>query len=89
MVSAEQGVEGGFSSNDKAGTVLSEAVQGANHDPAGTWDPMVDYQMMSRNVKGFMSLFNCDKPVICKVHGFCVAGGTRWTWNVLMLKPTP
>jgi enoyl-CoA hydratase len=23
-----------------------------------------------------MSLFNCGKPVICKVHGFCVAGGT-------------
>ena len=76
VVSAEQGLEGGFSSEDQADTVLSEAVQGANHDPASTWDPMVDYQMMSRNVKGFMSLFNCDKPVICKVHGFCVAGGT-------------
>jgi len=49
---------------------------GANHDPAGTWDPMVDYSMMSRNVRGFMSLFNCSKPVVCKVHGFCVAGGT-------------
>jgi enoyl-CoA hydratase len=32
--------------------------------------------MMSRNVRGFMSLFYSDKPVICKVHGFCVAGGT-------------
>jgi enoyl-CoA hydratase len=32
--------------------------------------------MMSRNVRGFMSLFHSDKPVICKVHGFCVAGGT-------------
>ncbi|MDO9407961.1 crotonase/enoyl-CoA hydratase family protein [Patulibacter sp.] len=49
---------------------------GANHDPAGTWDPMVDYAMMSRNARGFMSLFRADKPVICKVHGFCVAGGT-------------
>src|ERR1700741_3155881 len=37
---------------------------------------MVDYAMMSRNVRGFMSLFYSDKPVICKVHGFCVAGGT-------------
>ena len=37
---------------------------------------MVDYQMMTRNVRGFMSLFHCDKPVVCKVHGFCVAGGT-------------
>jgi enoyl-CoA hydratase len=36
----------------------------------------VDYAMMSRNVRGFMSLFHSDKPVVCKVHGFCVAGGT-------------
>ena len=48
----------------------------ANHDPRGTWDPMVDYAMMSRNVRAFMSLFHCSKPVVCKVHGFCVAGGT-------------
>lgn len=47
-----------------------------NHDPSQTWDPMVDYAMMSRNVRGFMSLFHSDKPVVCKVHGFCVAGGT-------------
>ena len=44
--------------------------------PRGTWDPVVDWQMMSRNLRGFMSLFHADKPVICKVHGFCVAGGT-------------
>jgi enoyl-CoA hydratase len=47
-----------------------------NHDPSVPWDPMVDWQMMSRNVRGFMSLFASDKPVVCKVHGFCVAGGT-------------
>ncbi len=47
-----------------------------NHNPAETWDPMVDYGMMSRNVRAFMSLFHCTKPVVCKVHGFCVAGGT-------------
>ncbi|MGE4424894.1 MAG: crotonase/enoyl-CoA hydratase family protein [Solirubrobacteraceae bacterium] len=47
-----------------------------NHNPSDTWDPMVDYAMMSRNVRGFMSLFHANKPVVCKVHGFCVAGGT-------------
>jgi enoyl-CoA hydratase len=47
-----------------------------NHIPGRTWDPTVDYAMMSRNVRGFMSLFHSDKPVVCKVHGFCVAGGT-------------
>ncbi len=48
----------------------------ANHVPDSAWDPMVDYAMMGRNVRGFMSLFHANKPVICKVHGFCVAGGT-------------
>jgi enoyl-CoA hydratase len=47
-----------------------------NHDPAEPWDPMLDYSMMSRNVRTFMTLFHCTKPVVCKVHGFCVAGGT-------------
>ena len=59
-----------------AGSPLDAVVQAKNHDPSGTWDPMIDYQMMSRNVRGFMSLFHSDKPVVCKVHGFCVAGGT-------------
>jgi enoyl-CoA hydratase len=59
-----------------SGSPLDPAVITANHDPGGTWDPMVDYAMMSRNVQGFMSLFHCGKPVVCRVHGFCVAGGT-------------
>jgi enoyl-CoA hydratase len=59
-----------------AGSPLDAAVQAKNHDPSQTWDPVIDYQMMSRNVRGFMSLFHSDKPVVCKVHGFCVAGGT-------------
>jgi enoyl-CoA hydratase len=59
-----------------AESVLDPRVQAANHDPAGTWDPMLDYAMMSRNVRAFMTLFHCAKPVVCKVHGFCVAGGT-------------
>jgi enoyl-CoA hydratase len=50
--------------------------QAPNHDPSAPWDPVVDWQMMSRNLRGFMSLFHSDKPVVCKVHGFCVAGGT-------------
>ena len=58
------------------GSALDPAVQAANHDPDRVWDPVVDFQMMSRNVRGFMSLFHSEKPVLCKVHGFCVAGGT-------------
>jgi enoyl-CoA hydratase len=58
------------------GSPLDPAVMAANHDPGAVWDPMVDQAMMSRNVRAFMSLFHCGKPVVCKVHGFCVAGGT-------------
>ncbi len=59
-----------------SGSPVDPAVIAANHDPRNTWDPMVDYAMMSRNVNAFMSLFRCSKPVVCMVHGFCVAGGT-------------
>jgi enoyl-CoA hydratase len=75
--SAEHIVEQeGFGDRAMVGTPLDPAVVARNHDPRETWDPVVDYQLMMRNVKGFMSLFHADKPVVCKVHGFCVAGGT-------------
>jgi enoyl-CoA hydratase len=75
VASAERLGEGGLGSGPD-GSPLDPLVQAKNHDPSGTWDPVVDYQMMSRNVRGFMSLFHSDKPVLCKVHGYCVAGGT-------------
>ena len=40
------------------------------------WDPMQDFQFMWRNTQAFMSLFRAMRPVICKVHGFAVAGGS-------------
>lgn len=42
----------------------------------GAWDPVRDHQMMSRNVRRFMRLWECPKPVIAQVHGWCVGGGT-------------
>jgi enoyl-CoA hydratase/carnithine racemase len=77
LVESAEGQGGDATDRDAPpGSPLDPAVIVANHDPARTWDPMVDYAMMSRNVRGFMSLFHCGKPVVCKVHGFCVAGGT-------------
>ena len=40
------------------------------------WDPIVDYQTMSRYVDSYMRLWRSPKPVIAQVHGFCVGGGT-------------
>jgi enoyl-CoA hydratase len=66
----------GEGSAPPSGSPLDPAVIGANHAPNTNWDPVTDYQFMSRNVRGFMSLFHSEKPVLCKVHGYCVAGGT-------------
>ena len=40
------------------------------------WDPVKDYSFMWANTQHFMSLWRAMKPVICKVHGFAVAGGS-------------
>ncbi len=77
VASAERMGEGAVAEAEvPEGSPLDPLTIARNHDPDGTWDPVTDYQMMSRNVRGFMSLFHSEKPVLCKVHGFCVAGGT-------------
>jgi enoyl-CoA hydratase/carnithine racemase len=76
VASAEGRMEGVSDSGAPEGSPIDPAVQARNHDPEATWDPVTDYQMMSRNLRGFMSLFRADKPTVCKVHGYCVAGGT-------------
>lgn len=40
------------------------------------WDPMKDYAFMWANTQHFMSLWRAMKPVVCKIHGFAVAGGS-------------
>jgi enoyl-CoA hydratase len=76
VASAEGNMEGVADSSAPEGSPTDPMVQARNHDPDGTWDPVTDYQMMSRNLRGFMSLFHSEKPTVCKVHGYCVAGGT-------------
>lgn len=40
------------------------------------WDPLVDYQWMRHSTDCFMSLWRSLKPVVTKVRGFAVAGGS-------------
>ena len=56
--------------------MLDGKTQAINHFANQPWDPMIDYQMMSRFVRGFSSLMHADKPTVVKIHGYCVAGGT-------------
>jgi enoyl-CoA hydratase/carnithine racemase len=76
LVQSAEGERDASSAGAAGGSPLDPAVMAANHDPDSVWDPMIDYSMMSRNVRAFMTLLHCSKPVVCKVHGFCVAGGT-------------
>ncbi|MCU1641162.1 MAG: Enoyl-CoA hydratase [Nocardia sp.] len=73
---AENGFEPPEGAQPTEGTVLDPVVQARNHNPWGTWDPMVDYAMMSRFNRGFASLLYANKPTVAKVHGFAIAGGT-------------
>jgi enoyl-CoA hydratase len=76
VASAEGEMEGLAEQDVPEGSPIDPAVMGRNHVPNTNWDPVTDFQMMWRNVRGFMSLFHSEKPVLCKVHGYCVAGGT-------------
>lgn len=40
------------------------------------WDPTLDYRAMWGFTQNFMSLWRCNKPVIAKIHGPAVAGGS-------------
>jgi enoyl-CoA hydratase len=40
------------------------------------WDPLVDYQWMRHSTDCFMSLWRSLKPVVAKVRGYAVAGGS-------------
>jgi enoyl-CoA hydratase/carnithine racemase len=76
VASAEGDMSGLEGAEAPPGSPVDPAVIGANHAPESNWDPVTDFQFMWRNVRGFMSLFHSEKPVVCKVHGYCVAGGT-------------
>lgn len=62
-----------------AGYDLTAYAQAAGPNPGVQempWDPMKDFAFMMRNTEAFMSLFRSHRPVICKVHGAAVAGGS-------------
>jgi enoyl-CoA hydratase len=40
------------------------------------WDPLVDYQWMRHSTDCFFSLWRSLKPVVAKIHGYAVAGGS-------------
>ena len=42
----------------------------------GAWDPVRDYQFMGNNVRRFMKIWECPKPVLGEVKGWAIGGAT-------------
>jgi enoyl-CoA hydratase len=57
-------------------TYYAQAAGANNVTQDMPWDPMKDFVFMARNTELFMSLWRSHRPVICKVHGYAVAGGS-------------
>src|SRR5881398_3157914 len=78
VASAERRMEGVSDTGAPKGSPLDPLVQLRNHDPAGTWDPTIDYAMMSQNVRGFMSLFHANKPVVWRSTASAWRAAPTW-----------
>jgi enoyl-CoA hydratase len=42
----------------------------------GAWDPVRDLQFMGNNVRRFMSIWRCPKPVLGEIKGWAIGGAT-------------
>ncbi len=69
LTGAGHGFCGGYDLN-----IFAEGESAAIQDMP--WDAMVDYQFMRRCTDSFMTLWRSPKPVIAKVNGDAVAGGS-------------
>jgi enoyl-CoA hydratase len=53
---------------------------GADLTPEGAYqapDVLQDRFLIESSVRTWLSLFDCPKPIIAQVHGYCIAGGTQ------------
>ncbi len=42
----------------------------------GAWDPVRDWQFMGNNVRRFMKIWECPKPVLGEIRGWAIGGAT-------------
>ena len=42
----------------------------------GAWDPVRDWQFMGHNVRRFMKIWECPKPVLGQIEGWAIGGAT-------------
>ena len=65
----------GTSGSDEPGWSTLYGARGPE-SRAGAWDPVRDYQFMGNNVRRFMKVWECPKPVIGEIRGWAVGGAT-------------
>lgn len=53
---------------------------GADLTPEGKYhspDVLADRAAIETGVRTWLTLFDCPKPIIAQIHGYCIAGGTQ------------
>ena len=72
---AGRALTGGYDLNPGSGDDM-ERGWGSPYDAPGpkpregAWDPVRDLQFMGNNVKRFMKIWECPKPVLGQIHGW-------------------
>lgn len=69
------GSEAGSGGGAPAGWSTPYGARGPEPRP-GAWDPVRDYQFMHHNVRRFMKIWDCPKPVLGEIKGWAVGGAT-------------
>ncbi|MED6303664.1 MAG: crotonase/enoyl-CoA hydratase family protein [Actinomycetota bacterium] len=59
-----------------AGYDLQEFLENSVLPEGEIWDPVADYQAMAANVRQFMTVWECPKPVLAEISGWAVGGAT-------------
>ena len=78
---AGRALTGGYDLNPAHGADIAQAWSTPYDAPGpapreGAWDPVRDLQFMGHNVKRFMKIWECPKPVIGQIHGWAIGGAT-------------
>ena len=69
------GTDVGTSGGDEPGWSTPYGAKGPE-PREGAWDPVRDYQFMGNNVRRFMKVWECPKPVIGEIRGWAIGGAT-------------
>ncbi len=78
---AGRALTGGYDLNPNDGSDMEDGWGSPFDAPGpkpreGAWDPVRDLQFMGNNVKRFMKIWECPKPVLGQIHGWAIGGAT-------------